>query len=47
MLQEQLKTDSNFQLTDKEKSLIERAERYQQSKQEFSKNNPKIFDDEL
>jgi len=47
MLQEQLKTDSNFQLTDKEKSLIERAERYQQYKQEFSKNNSKIFDDEL
>jgi hypothetical protein len=47
MLQEQLKTHSNFQLTDKQKNLIERGEKYLQHKQEFSKNNPKIFDDEL
>ena len=47
MLQEQLKRDSNFQLTEKEKSLIQRAERYQQHKEEFYKNNPHIFDDEL
>lgn len=47
MLQEQLKTDSNFQLSDKQKNLSERAEKYLQHKQEFSKNNPKVFDDEL
>lgn len=38
---------NNFQLTDKQKTFIERAEKYLQHKQEFSKNNPKIFDDKL
>lgn len=47
ILQKQLKTDYNFQLTDKQKNLIEQAEKYLLHKQEFSKNNPKIFDNEL
>ena len=40
MLQEQLKIDSNFQLTDKDKSLIQRAEKYKHHKNQFNQNNP-------
>jgi len=40
MLQEQLKTDSNFKLTDKEKSLIQRAEKYKHHKNYLNQNNP-------
>lgn len=47
MLQEQLKVDSNFQLTDKEKSLLERAQKYETHKKEFYKNNSDLFNDEL
>lgn len=46
-LKKQLKTNSNFQLTNKEKRLIERAEKYQEYKQQFSENNPNMFDDEF
>lgn len=47
MLQEQKKTDPNFSFTDKQKKLMERGEKYQQQKEEFSKNNPKKSDEEL
>jgi hypothetical protein len=47
MLKEKLKTDYNYKLTEKEERLLKREEKYQQHKQEFFKNNPKIFDDEL
>jgi hypothetical protein len=39
--------DYNYKLTEKEERLLKREEKYQQHKQEFFKNNPKIFDDEL
>jgi hypothetical protein len=43
MLQEQLKTDSNFQLNAKQKKLSERVE----YEEEVSKNNSKRVNDEL
>jgi len=42
-----LKRDSNYKLTEKEERLLKREEKYQQHKQEFFKNNPNIFDEEL
>ena len=46
-IQEQLKEDPNFPLTEKEKNMIQRAEKYQQYKNKFYQNNPDISGDEL
>lgn len=46
-IQEQLKEDPKFPLTEKEKNLVQRAEKYEQHKNEFYQNNPDIDIDEL
>lgn len=48
-LQEQLKQDPSISLTEKEKNMIQRAEKYQQYKNQFNQNNlnPDIARDEL
>ena len=46
-LQEQLKQDPSISLTEKEKNMIQRAEKYQQYKNEFYQNNPDIDRDDL
>ena len=46
-LQEQLKQDPSISLTEKEKNMIQRAEKYQQYKNEFYQNNPDINRDDL
>jgi len=46
-IQEQLREDPNFPLTEKEKNLLQRAEKYEQYKNEFYQNNPDIAIDEL
>lgn len=46
-LQNQLEADPNFQLTIKEKILLDRAKRYEHHKQQFCKKNPHISKDEL
>ena len=46
-IQEQLKEDPNFPLTEKEKNMIQRAEKHQQYKNKFYQNNPDIDRDEL
>ena len=47
VLKAQLEVDPNFQLTDKEKNLIQRAKTYQEHKLNFEKNNPDIDRDEF
>jgi hypothetical protein len=47
VLKAQLEVDPNFQLTDKEKNLIQRAKTYQEHKLNFKKNNPDIDRDEF
>ena len=46
-LQEQFKQDPSISLTEKEKNMIQRAEKYQQYKNEFYQNNPDIDRDDL
>jgi hypothetical protein len=46
-LNQKLKEDPKFQLTDNDKNLIQREEIYQQHKLDFDKNNPHISEDEL
>ena len=46
-LNQKLKEDPKFQLTDNDKNLIQRAEKHQQHKLDFDKNNPHISEDEL
>ena len=41
-IQEQLKENTSFSLTEKQKDLIQRAEKYKQHKNKFSQNNPDI-----
>jgi hypothetical protein len=40
LLKQRLKEDPNFELTAKQKNLLEREERYQQHKKEFYTKNP-------
>jgi hypothetical protein len=47
ILKAQLEVDPNFQLTKKEISLIQRADKYQQYKNQYYQNNPEIDKDEL
>jgi hypothetical protein len=42
ILQEQLKQDPRISLTEKEKSMIQRAEKYQHYKNKFYQDNPDI-----
>jgi len=46
-LKQKLKEDPKFQLTEKEKNMIQRAEKYQQSKNQYYQNNPDIDKDEI
>jgi hypothetical protein len=46
-IQERLKEDPKFSPTEKEKNLIQRAEKYQQYKDKFDQNNPDVDRDEL
>ena len=46
-IQEQLREDPNFSLTENQKDLIQRAEKYKQHKNQFYQNNPDIDRDEL
>ena len=46
-LQEQLKQDPSISLTEKEKNMIQRAEKYQQYKTQYYQNNPDIDRDDL
>ena len=46
-LQEQLKQDPSISLTEKEKNMIQRAEKYQQYKTQYYQNNPDIDRDEF
>jgi len=46
-LQQQLKEDPSFSLTENQKDLLQRVEKYQQYKQEFYQKNPTIDRDEL
>lgn len=46
-LQEQLKQDPSISLTEKEKNIIQRAEKYQQYKNKFYQDNPDIDRDEF
>jgi len=41
-LQEQLKQDPSLSLTEKEKTMLQRAEKYQEYKSQFYQNNPNI-----
>jgi hypothetical protein len=47
ILQEQLKQDPSISLTEKEKNMIQRAEKYQQYKNKFYQDNPAIDRDEF
>lgn len=46
-LQQQLKEDPSFSLTENQKDLLQRVEKYQHYKQEFYQKNPTIDRDEL
>jgi DNA-binding protein H-NS len=46
-LQEQLKQDPSISLTEKEKNMIQRAEKYQEYKNQFYQDNPDIDRDEF
>ena len=46
-LKQKLKKNPKFQLTEKEKNMIQRAEKYQQFKNRYYQNNPDIDKDEL
>ena len=46
-IQERLKEDPKSPLTEKEKNMIERAEKYQQYKTQYYQNNPDIDRDEF
>ena len=46
-LKHKLKEDPKFQLTEKEKTMIQRAEKYQQYKNQYYQKNPEIDKDEL
>jgi hypothetical protein len=46
-LQEQLKQDPSISLTEKEKNMIQRAEKYQEYKKKFYQDNPDIDRDEF
>ena len=46
-LQEQFKQDPSISLTEKEKNMIQRAEKYQQYKNKFYQDNPDIDRDEF
>jgi hypothetical protein len=46
-LKQKLKEDPKFQLTEKEKTMIQRAEKYQQYKNQYYQKNPEIDKDEL
>lgn len=46
-LRQKLKQDPNFQLTEKEKVLLQRAEKYKEYKDKFYQNNPDSAQDEL
>lgn len=46
-IQEQLKQDPSLSLTEKEKDMLQRAEKYQQYKNKFYQNNPDIDRDDL
>ena len=46
-IQERLREDPQSPLTEKEKNMIERAEKYQQYKTQYYQNNPDIERDEL
>ena len=46
-IQERLKEDPKSPLTEKERSLIQRAEKYQQYRNKFYQDNPDIDRDEF
>ena len=46
-IQERLREDPKSPLTEKEKNMIERAEKYQQYKTQYYQNNPDIDRDEF
>jgi hypothetical protein len=46
-LKQQLKQDPSISLTEKEKNMIQRAEKYQQYKKKFYQDNPDIDRDEF
>jgi hypothetical protein len=46
-IQERLRDDPNYRLTEKEKTMIQRAEKYEQYKNQFYQNNPDIARDEF
>lgn len=46
-LKQKLKKGPKFPLTEKEKNIIQPAEKYQQYKNQFYQNNPEIDKDEL
>jgi len=46
-IQERLRENPNSSLTEKEKSLLQRVEKYQQCKTQYYQNNPDIERDEF
>jgi hypothetical protein len=46
-LQEKLKENPNFPLSEKQKNMLQRADKYQQYKNKFYQNNPDTSGDEL